>query len=104
MTAPPFVPDSTSVRTLSAAAQECRGCDLYQRATQVVFGAGPRGAGVMFVGEQPDDQEDRQIATIHASAVRRAPDPEGRRRAYDSLVADLRVVARTRTSNRGPAP
>jgi uracil-DNA glycosylase family protein len=48
------------VRTLSAAAHECRGCDLYKTATQVVFGAGPRGAQVMFVGEQPGDQEDRQ--------------------------------------------
>jgi len=48
------------VQTLSAAAHECRGCDLYKTATQVVFGAGPRGAQVMFVGEQPGDQEDRQ--------------------------------------------
>jgi len=58
--AAPFVPETTSVRTLSAAAHECRGCDLYKTATQVVFGAGPRGAHVMFVGEQPGDQEDRQ--------------------------------------------
>src|SRR4051812_19125991 len=59
-TAAPFVPPSTSVRTLSAAAHECRGCDLYKTATQVVFGAGPKSARVMFVGEQPGDQEDRQ--------------------------------------------
>lgn len=58
--AAPFVPETTSVRTLSAAAHQCRGCDLYKTATQVVFGAGPRGAHVMFVGEQPGDQEDRQ--------------------------------------------
>jgi DNA polymerase len=54
-----FVPNSTNLRTLSAAAHECRGCDLYRTATQVVFGAGPRTARVMFVGEQPGDQEDR---------------------------------------------
>jgi len=48
------------VRALNAAAHECRGCDLYKTATQVVFGAGPRAARVMFVGEQPGDQEDRQ--------------------------------------------
>ena len=60
--AAPFVPNTTSVRTLSAAAEECRGCDLYKSATQVVFGAGPRTAHVMFVGEQPGDQEDRQGA------------------------------------------
>jgi DNA polymerase len=200
-TAAPFVPDSTSVRVLNAAAHECRGCDLYKTATQVVFGAGPKKARVMFVGEQPGDQEDRQgqpfvgpagalldkalddagiprdevyvtnavkhfkweprgkrrihkkpraseikacrpwleaelravkpavlvclgataaqsvfgsqfklmqqrgqvlpstlapqaVATIHPSAVLRAPDSEGRRAAYEMLVADLKVVAR----------
>jgi DNA polymerase len=34
------------------------------------------------------------VATIHPSAVLRAPDSEGRRQAYESLVADLRVVAK----------
>ena len=198
--AAPFVPKTTSVRALSAAAHECRGCDLYKTATQVVFGAGPRASQVMFVGEQPGDQEDRQgepfvgpagalldkaltdagiprnrvyvtnavkhfkweprgkrrihkkpraseikacrpwleaelravkpsilvclgataaqailgssfklmqqrgqivasamapqvVATIHPSAVLRAPDSEGRREAYEMLVADLKVVA-----------
>jgi DNA polymerase len=199
--AAPFVPDTTSVRKLSAAAHECTGCDLYKNATQVVFGSGPQKARVMFVGEQPGDQEDRQgmpfvgpagamldkaledagiprddvyvtnavkhfsweprgkrrihkkpraseikacrpwleaelravkpavlvclgataaqsvlgaqfklmqsrgqvhtsalaervVATIHPSAVLRAPDSEGRRLAYESLVADLKVVAK----------
>ena len=59
-TAAPFVPKTTSVRALNAAAHACRGCDLYKHATQVVFGAGPQGAQVLFVGEQPGDQEDRQ--------------------------------------------
>jgi DNA polymerase len=58
--AAPFVPKTTSLRALTAAAHECRGCDLYKTATQVVFGEGPRSASVMFVGEQPGDQEDRQ--------------------------------------------
>jgi DNA polymerase len=199
--AAPFVPATTSVRALASAAHECRGCDLYKNATQVVFGAGPRKARVMFVGEQPGDQEDRQgepfvgpagalldkaldeagiprdqvyvtnavkhfkweprgkrrihkkpraseikacrpwleaelravtpavivclgataaqavfgaqfklmqqrgqvlpstlapnaVATIHPSAVLRAPDSEGRRAAYEMLVADLKVVAK----------
>ena len=60
--AAPFVPKTSSIRVLKAAAHECRGCDLYKTATQVVFGAGPRTARVMFVGEQPGDQEDRQGA------------------------------------------
>ena len=201
--AAPFVPKTTSLRTLSAAARDCRGCNLYKAATQVVFGSGPRSARVIFVGEQPGDQEDRQgapfvgpagamldkaledagiprrdvyvtnavkhfkweprgkrrihkkpriseikackpwleaelrairpevivllgasaaqsvmgaqfkltanrgklmampeskgprvLATIHPSAVLRAPDSEGRREAYESLVADLKVVAK----------
>jgi uracil-DNA glycosylase len=55
-----FVPKSTSLRTLSEAASDCRGCDLYKDATQVVFGRGSRAAQVMFIGEQPGDQEDKQ--------------------------------------------
>ena len=199
-TAAPFVPKTTSLKVLSAAAHECRGCDLYKSATQVVFGSGPKNAQVMFVGEQPGDQEDRQgepfvgpagalldkaladagiprdqvyvtnavkhfkweprgkrrihkkprasevkacrpwldaelqsvkpavvvclgataaqsmlgasfklmqqrgqvvaspagriVATIHPSAVLRAPDSEGRKAAYRMLVADLKVVAK----------
>jgi DNA polymerase len=195
--AAPFVPKTTSLRVFSAAAQKCRGCDLYKTATQAVFGAGPARARVMFVGEQPGDQEDRQgvpfvgpagamldkaladagiprsevyltnavkhfkweprgkrrihkkpraseikacrpwleaelravkpqilvclgataaqavlgpqfklmqnrgkvleeriVATIHPSAVLRAPDSDARRAAYESLVADLKVVAK----------
>jgi probable DNA metabolism protein len=39
-------------------ASACRRCPLYEPATQVVFGEGPADAPVMFVGEQPGDQED----------------------------------------------
>jgi len=195
------VPKTTSLKTLRTAADDCHGCDLYKTATQVVFGEGPKAARVMFVGEQPGDQEDRQgepfvgpagalldkalaaagiprdqvyvtnavkhfkweprgkrrihkkprasevkacrpwleaelravqpaivvclgataaqsmfgasfklmqqrgqvlstaaaprvVATIHPSAVLRAPDSEGRKLAYDSLVADLKVAAK----------
>ena len=41
-----------------AAVQGCRRCPLYEYATQAVFGEGPAHADVMFVGEQPGDQED----------------------------------------------
>lgn len=53
-----FVPPSREIPALAKAAIKCRGCKLYCNATQVVFGEGPRGAKVMFVGEQPGDQED----------------------------------------------
>ena len=36
----------------------CRRCSLYEMATQAVFGEGPEHADLMFVGEQPGDQED----------------------------------------------
>jgi uracil-DNA glycosylase family protein len=39
-------------------ARKCRRCDLYKYATQTVFGEGPLNASIMFVGEQPGDQED----------------------------------------------
>jgi uracil-DNA glycosylase family protein len=39
-------------------ARGCRRCDLYRFATQTVFGEGPLDARIMFVGEQPGDQED----------------------------------------------
>ena len=54
----PFVPDTTSLTTLREAARECTGCDLYRNATQTVFGAGPKRARLMLVGEQPGDEED----------------------------------------------
>jgi uracil-DNA glycosylase family protein len=41
------------------AADGCRACDLWERATQTVFGRGPVPARLMLVGEQPGDQEDR---------------------------------------------
>ena len=39
-------------------ARGCGRCDLHARATQTVFGEGPVDAVLMFVGEQPGDQED----------------------------------------------
>ena len=39
-------------------ARGCRRCHLYKYATQTVFGEGPLEASIMFVGEQPGDQED----------------------------------------------
>ncbi|KUI29453.1 uracil-DNA glycosylase [Mycobacterium sp. IS-1742] len=54
-----FVPDTRDVSILADAVQACRGCGLYHDATQGVFGQGSADATVMFVGEQPGDQEDR---------------------------------------------
>jgi DNA polymerase len=59
-TAEPYVPRTTSLRTLTQAARECRGCPLFADTNQTVFGEGSRSAPIMLVGEQPGDQEDRQ--------------------------------------------
>ena len=38
----------------------CRACELWKHATQTVFGEGPARAGVMLIGEQPGNEEDRE--------------------------------------------
>lgn len=50
--------EMTSLAAARAAVQGCTRCPLYKDATQAVFGQGPETAEVMFVGEQPGDQED----------------------------------------------
>jgi len=50
-------PDAT-IEDLWKAAQDCRGCDIWERATQAVFGEGAADAEVMLVGEQPGNRED----------------------------------------------
>jgi uracil-DNA glycosylase family protein len=55
-----WVPAEGGVEALRAAAPACRGCELWEPATQVVFSAGSDRARVALVGEQPGDQEDRQ--------------------------------------------
>jgi uracil-DNA glycosylase family protein len=55
-----WVPEGTDIDTLRAAAPACRGCELWEPATQVVFGAGNPRARMVLVGEQPGDVEDQQ--------------------------------------------
>ncbi len=52
------VPASRELAVLREAARRCTACELYQRATQTVFGEGPPGAALMIVGEVPGDKED----------------------------------------------
>jgi DNA polymerase len=51
-------PDTTSWPAVREAAKDCEACHLYKRATQTVFGEGPKDAVMMLVGEQPGDYED----------------------------------------------
>lgn len=50
--------DADTIPELREAAKGCRRCPLWRDATQTVFGEGPDNAKVIFVGEQPGDQED----------------------------------------------
>ena len=55
---PAPVPDTSSLSEVREAARSCTACHLYKRATQTVFGEGPKRAPIMLVGEQPGDYED----------------------------------------------
>lgn len=50
----------TRLSELAGSAATCTRCDLYQRATGTVFGAGKTSASLVLVGEAPGDQEDKQ--------------------------------------------
>lgn len=60
MSAADWVPAEADVATLRTAARGCRGCELWEPATQVVFSAGNDRARLMLVGEQPGDLEDQR--------------------------------------------
>lgn len=53
-----LLPVARDLESLRAAAHTCRACPIGERATQTVFGEGPRDAALVIVGEQPGDDED----------------------------------------------
>ncbi|MBX3158078.1 MAG: UdgX family uracil-DNA binding protein [Deltaproteobacteria bacterium] len=55
-----FLPHAHTLQALNTAVQGCRGCPLYRRATQAVFGEGLATSRIMLIGEQPGDAEDRR--------------------------------------------
>lgn len=82
-----FLPAEQTLPALRDAARGCRGCPLWERGTQTVFGSGAAGAELMLVGEQPGDEEDVAGAPFVGPAGRlldRALTAAGldRRRAY----------------------
>ncbi|WP_149823832.1 UdgX family uracil-DNA binding protein [Streptomyces tailanensis] len=56
----PYLPSRGGLAAHRRAAADCRGCPLFEDATQTVFGKGAEPARLVLVGEQPGDQEDRQ--------------------------------------------
>lgn len=81
-----YVPQGADIDELREAVHSCRGCGLYADATQAVFGAGPRDAKVLVVGEQPGDQEDRKGAPFVGPAGRVLD------RAFEEAGIDRREV------------
>jgi DNA polymerase len=65
-----FLPEKGGLGALRDAAATCRGCDLYEGATQTVFGEGRSSARVVMVGEQPGDREDLEGAPFVGPAGR----------------------------------
>lgn len=60
MPGPALVPPALkTISGLRNAARDCKACDLWKTGTQTVFGEGSSSPEIMFVGEQPGDQEDR---------------------------------------------
>ncbi len=53
-----LIPKQLTLRSLQAAAADCKACDLWLRGTQTVFGEGRLRARIMFIGEQPGNEED----------------------------------------------
>src|SRR5687767_4801802 len=53
-----YFPEEIDYESLKAASKSCEGCDLYKLGTQTVFGDGKKNSELMFVGEQPGDEED----------------------------------------------
>jgi uracil-DNA glycosylase len=55
-----LIPDKPTVPSLQKAAVDCKACDLWENATQTVFGEGASRAKVFLIGEQPGNDEDLQ--------------------------------------------
>ena len=53
-----LLPDRPTIEHVRQVAAACKACGLFARATQTVFGEGPKRARIMLVGEQPGDAED----------------------------------------------
>jgi len=53
-----WIPPRPTLNSLREAAADCKACDLWKLGTQTVFGEGRRRSIVMFIGEQPGNEED----------------------------------------------
>ncbi|WNI15601.1 UdgX family uracil-DNA binding protein [Actinacidiphila sp. ITFR-21] len=68
--ATPYLPPRGGLPAHRKTVTDCRGCPLFGPATRAVFGDGPATARIVLVGEQPEDQGDRQVAPFVGPAGR----------------------------------
>ena len=100
-TAAPLVPPRPSLTKLRAAAAGCKACPLWKSGTQTVFGEGSPKAEVMFVGEQPGDQEDRAGKPFIGPAGRLLDEALGEAGIDRSLTYVTNVVKHFKWEARG---
>ncbi len=79
-----FLPATNDPELLRRAAETCRGCDLHERGARTVFGAGPAAARLVFIGDQPDQEEN--VNGLPFSG------PAGR--LFDAVLADVGIDRR----------
>jgi uracil-DNA glycosylase family protein len=98
----PFIPRDHSLAALREASAGCRGCHLWERATQTVFGEGSRHGKAILVGEQPGNDEDlegRPFVGPAGKLLDRALEEAGIRR---DQVYVTNVVKHFKWEPRGP--
>ena len=67
-----FIPEQLTLPGLQKAAADCKACDLWENATQTVFGEGNRSAKILFIGEQPGNDEDLKSHFNHTPCLSEA--------------------------------
>lgn len=91
----------TALDRVAAEAETCRACDLWEPATQTVFGAGPHDAALVLVGEQPGDHEDRRGEPFVGPAGRVLDDALGEAGITRSDVYVTNAVKHFKFTERG---
>ncbi len=100
--AAPWVPATGVLDDLRAAAPACRGCELWEPATQVVFSRGPSDAQIVLVGEQPGDREDLEGEPFVGPAGRLLSDALRDAGIAEDAVYLTNAVKHFRFEQRGP--
>ncbi|WP_324011853.1 UdgX family uracil-DNA binding protein [Microbacterium sp. JZ37] len=96
-----WVPEGADLDGLRQAAETCRGCELWEDATQVVFSRGSAAARLMLVGEQPGDREDLEGEPFVGPAGRVLADALDAASVPDEDVYRTNAVKHFRFERRG---